>query len=800
MRCAAPGRGEIARTRGRVNIAATLLALVLVTGMLSGWHPARAAATGQAGTFVSVAPSRVLDTRSGNGATGPVAGWSTIHVQIAGRGGVPSTGVSAVVINVTVSAPKLGGYITVYPDGSTTPSASNLNFPAGDTRANLATVKLGGDGKIALTNSSGSTVQLIGDVAGYYLSGTPTTPGAFVSLNPSRVLDTRSGNGATGPVAGWSTIHVQIAGRGGVPSTGVSAVVINVTESGATAGGYVTVYADGTATPSASNLNFPAGDTRANLVTVQLGSDGKIALTNSSSSNVQLIGDVAGYYLSGAPSAMGAFVSLDPSRVLDTRTGNGATGPVAADSTIAVQVAGRGGVPATGVSAVVINVTESGATAGGYVTVYADGTTRPNASNLNFPAGDTRANLVTVDVGADGKIALTNSSSSTVQLIGDVAGYFRNSTADTTPPGPVTGLTATLTATSVALSWTNPTNSDFAGVMIRRKAGTTAPASPTDGTLVTTTSTATTSYINGGLNAGVTYTYALFTFDQVHNYDTPTTRTVTTIAQTSKPATDWSYYVTSMNYTTAATLGCNQGKYDGSHGNINSTVTLDFGGQNSTNTGTLLPFSNASVTYSSIEAYAEAFAYNYWSCTGSNDQTSQLTLALGTNNSAYYVNSAGGAAWAGVVNAVIGYLNSHGYGQVVVWGGSDIEVSWNTYANTANWVSGYASHTSAMYVDYGDAGGCPPYGSCNNGWTQYDVYMVAWGFPLAQAEPEIYYNSQALEWGAVSNTQGRIQFWAPMDEYDLDTSTLTSSQAWSALGCSSGSQNCSASTEIHKSN
>ncbi len=373
--------------------------------------------------YVPLDPSRVLDTRSNNGAAGPVAGWSTIHVQVAGRGGVPATGVSAVVINVTETSATSGGYVTVYPDGTTKPTASNLNYPQGDTRANLVVVKLGSGGKIALTNSSGGTVQLIGDVAGYYLAGVPAHPGVFVSLDPSRVLDTRTGNGATGPVAGWSTTHVQVAGRGGVPATGVSAVVINVTETDATAGGYVIVYPDGTTRPTASNLNYPTGDTRANLVTVTLGSNGKLAFT--ATSTAQLIGDVAGYYLAGTPTTPGAFVSLDPSRVLDTRASNGTPGPVAGWSTIHVQIAGRGGVPAAGVSAVVINVTETGATSGGYVTVYPDGTTRPTASNLNYPQGDTRANLVVVRLGADGKIALTNNSGGTVQLIGDVAGYYR---------------------------------------------------------------------------------------------------------------------------------------------------------------------------------------------------------------------------------------------------------------------------------------------------------------------------------------------------------------------------------------
>lgn len=375
------------------------------------------------------------------------------------------------------------------------------------------------------------------------------------------------------------------------------------------------------------------------------------------------------------------------------------------------------------------------------------------------------------------------------------------SSGDTTPPGPVTGLSTTTASANVTLTWTNPTASDFAGVMIRRAPGTTPPPSPTAGTLVTTTSASTTSYIDSGVASGTTYSYALFAFDKVPNYSRGTTATATTIAETTRmPANDWSYYVTSLNLSTASSLGCSQGKYDASHGNIDSNVTLDFGGQNSSNTGTYLTFSNTSVSYSDIEAYAENFAYNYWYCTGSGDKTSRLTLSLGTNNSAYYVNSAGGAAWAGVVNTVTSYLQSHGYGQVVVWGASDIEVEWNSYANTANWESGYASHTSAMYVDFGDASGCPPYGSCLNGWTQYQVWMIAWGFPPSQVEPEVYYSGQGTEWQAISNTQGKIHFWSVMDEYPLDSSSLTATGAWSALGCSTGAQSCANSTEIHKSN
>jgi PKD repeat protein len=93
---------------------------------------------------------------------------------------------------------------------------------------------------------------------------------------------------------------------------------------------------------------------------------------------------------------------------------------------------------------------------------------------------------------------------------------------DTTPPGPVTGLSVkadSSTDTSVALYWTNPNNDDFIGVMIRRAVGTTPPASPTDGELVRDLVDEV-SYVvdvgnlmQGGLNGGTTYSYAFFAYD-----------------------------------------------------------------------------------------------------------------------------------------------------------------------------------------------------------------------------------------------------------------------------------------------
>jgi hypothetical protein len=81
---------------------------------------------------------------------------------------VPASGVAAVVLNVAVTAPVSAGFISVYPTGVARPTASNLNFVAGQTIANLVVVGVGSNGNVSLYNASGGT-HLVADVAGYVL-------------------------------------------------------------------------------------------------------------------------------------------------------------------------------------------------------------------------------------------------------------------------------------------------------------------------------------------------------------------------------------------------------------------------------------------------------------------------------------------------------------------------------------------------------------------------------------------------------------------------------------------------------
>ena len=118
------------------------------------------------------------------------------------------------------------------------------------------------------------------------------------------------------------------------------------------------------------------------------------------------------------------FHPLSPTRILDTRTGQGApAAKVGPGATLRLQVTGTGGVPASGISAVAMNVTVTEPTATSYLTASPAGETRPLAANAVYGPGQTVSNLVIVKVGADGKVDLFNLAGS-AHVVADVAGWF----------------------------------------------------------------------------------------------------------------------------------------------------------------------------------------------------------------------------------------------------------------------------------------------------------------------------------------------------------------------------------------
>lgn len=402
-------------------------------------------------------PTRICDTRGGNpsnlsGAEAQCNGktlspGTPLYVTVAGVAGVPAAGVSAVVLNVTATGEATGGYMTLYPAGSSQPSTSNLDFTAAKTVANLVEVGVGSNGQVVITSDTSANV--IVDVEGYYGAASAAGEGSYVGIAPARICDTRSGNPSdlsggdaqcNGRALGAGIpLSVQVAGNGGVPSTGVMAVVVDLTAVGYSSGGYMTAYPAGETPPTASNVNFAPGEGPVpNSVIVPVSSTGAIDLVSDVATDA--IVDVSGYFTAAGSSGTGGQFNAEaaPVRIMDTRcsaspppsfcqgesipAANSGLGMLGAGQTMTVQVGGLAGVPANA-TAVALNVTATSTTANGFLSVNPV-VTPPSTSDLDWTAGETVPDLVIAVLSSSGTITLYNFSGS-VNVVVDVMGWYR---------------------------------------------------------------------------------------------------------------------------------------------------------------------------------------------------------------------------------------------------------------------------------------------------------------------------------------------------------------------------------------
>jgi hypothetical protein len=394
--------------------------------------------------YTADGPTRLLDTRTTTGGhEAPVTRNQTVKVKIAGNGDIPS-GVTAVVLNLTATEGTRSGNVSAYGDGDGLPETSNVNYGKGQTDANLAVVPVGADGYVDLYNSmpTAGSVDLIADVEGYF---TATSASGYSSLtDPYRLLDTRTTTGGhDGQVAPLGTVQIQVAGAdsGDLPSTGITAVSVNITVTNTHGGGYLTAYGDGAASvPTASNINFGKGGTVANADVVPVGADGMIDIYNGekAGAGVDVVVDVNGYYSANGASA---YVPIPPTRLLDTRQG---VGPLTAGEYYPLPLgigADQNGDPIYDPSytSFVLNTTVTNTKSAGFLTVapdpnslntYLNGNpvvpTPPNSSTLNWVAGQTVPNLVQASTGSTGIVDVFNRGTNDADLIVDVFGFYQN--------------------------------------------------------------------------------------------------------------------------------------------------------------------------------------------------------------------------------------------------------------------------------------------------------------------------------------------------------------------------------------
>jgi len=388
------------------------------------WFAEQAGRIGKIGNFPGAAfhplsPVRLLDSRTAIGGwNGKLFAYNPRALQVAGANGIPASATS-VVLNVTVTNSSYNSFLTVYPDGEAPPNASNVNFAAGQTIPNSATVRIGTAGRVAFSTALGKT-DVVVDAVGYY-DTTSANPSYLHPVNPKRFLDSRTGAGGWNAKLAAGDANVRTLKVANVSPVGATAtaVVLNVTVTNPTAGSFVEVWPTGTPRPNASNVNFGPGQTIANLVTVPVGADSKVSFFNAAGAT-DVVADLVGWYDSASGSTYHALGT--PNRVLDDRVKVGFDQPFPGGATAFVKVGGVSSVP-LGATGLVMNTTVTNGTLPSFVTVWPNGPAKPNASTINFGAGQTIANLAMPALPNNGILQIANNAGQ-VDVIGDVTGYF----------------------------------------------------------------------------------------------------------------------------------------------------------------------------------------------------------------------------------------------------------------------------------------------------------------------------------------------------------------------------------------
>lgn len=371
--------------------------------------------------YVPLEPTRIADTRPGSGY--PYGGQTlgpgdTLNVLVDGQGNVPTSGVTAVVLNVTEATDTSSTTITVWPTGTQRPLGTTVHATAGANSNSQTTVAaIGTGGQVSVYNSAGNT-DIVIDVEGYYTD----TGNGFNPLPETRIADSRAGSGLpnagqTLPAGGTDT--VQVTGMANIPGNATAAVV-ELTALNEASAGYLETYPAGIAQPVASTIHYLANTLVTKEATIELGNNGQFTIYSSAKSD--FIVDVVGYY---TPGTGGNTMTVDSTRLLDTRSGSGqpyAGQPIPAGGKLTVQAAGTSGVP-TNATALIIDLVVPDSTASG-TTIYAypSDAPQPLGASLRF-VGPVAFNEFTIKLSSSGAFTLYNTYGTT-DVVVDILGYY----------------------------------------------------------------------------------------------------------------------------------------------------------------------------------------------------------------------------------------------------------------------------------------------------------------------------------------------------------------------------------------
>lgn len=381
------------------------------------------------GSFVPVAPSRILDARPGSarpGAGRTIGAGHTLVVQVAGLDGVPRVDACAAVLNVTDTGSTAAGYLTLYATGTARPVVSNLNFRPGEVTSNLATTSIGDSGRISVFNSAGATNVAI-ELEGYdTCAAGDGAAGRYDPVVPVMVLGSAHGAVRLGPDRSRAA---RVTGPGtGVPRS-AEAVVLDLTASDHTTRSWLTVSNLGTPGSDAADLEVTPGATTSNLVTAAVGPGGIVEIHNAAGS-AEVTAAIDGYYTGVRGGAGLLYVPITPRRIVDTRSGRDGI-PIAARHSETFELS-----PAVLPSA-------ADALAGNITTITGTGQCAVQAApaaiaapKLNCRAHQASASFLLAAMKGRSGLALSNESRhGELEVIVDLFGYFVPAPRSLQPPG-----------------------------------------------------------------------------------------------------------------------------------------------------------------------------------------------------------------------------------------------------------------------------------------------------------------------------------------------------------------------------
>ena len=364
----------------------------------------------------NLAPVRVLDTRSGLGASkARVPANGSVTVSLAKQPALASENVTSAMLNVSAVTPGAAGQLAVATTGSTPSVTSDLIFRAGQSISNLASVPLGANKSVTFYNRSAKPMDLVADLQAVTVATPSDGNGEFLPTPAIRIPVSVKGKPASSialPAHGTALYDLRPYLTG--PATGATAALVNLAATGTTAPGYLTGYANGKSRTSAQTMTFPTRSGTDSLAVVPVGADGMIRVYNGSTAAVRVSVDLQGYFTAGSQAAVtGAYDLVGPgAEDLNTATGLGIrpVGPIGPGKSVFLPLTED----APG-EVVLFELAVSSPTAGGSLTITGAKAPPAKTTVLTFAKGDHRSNLTQTPIGRWG-LTITNHSRGTVNI------------------------------------------------------------------------------------------------------------------------------------------------------------------------------------------------------------------------------------------------------------------------------------------------------------------------------------------------------------------------------------------------